>query len=895
MPREVLDDLAADLRRLLAAGAAEGDAGLRRRASGLRELSRRVPALAAVAAAAERVASGGGAPALLDLAVVMGRVRAGLASAGVDGDLRSAEKAGPWRTPLAVPLLHAVHDGLTKRAPWRDGEGAAGDGLAADLRLLDPLLDAIDRRPAFAGEQALPAFGAALVPEARRRWNVAGKSRDVRLLDLLCRVDPHAAELCTRAIREGSTPVRLAAVARLPEVAPPEVAIPVLVAACGDAGEKVRRAAALALGKVGAAAVPALVAAVRSPEARRRAGAAAALGAVGAAAAEAVPALAEASRDDRSPVRAAAARALGEVGPAARGAVPRLCEVVATDQDPIACAAAINALRDLGAEPGVAVPAICTALQGATGTRAVAAFAGIRALWDLGPEAEPAVPLLCRFMDEATGWMRTNAALTLGQIGPAAAVAVPLLVRELSDPSPTHRELAARSLKGIGPAARAAAPALEAALQDREPEVRWEAALALVSVAPPRRPAADSALLRVLWEGVQDNRYRRTRGEALAALRRLDPSGKTALRVIAEVLRDPQTREPGDVGSCLGRLGLPTEVVAPAVVEMIQRALPHDPFLVSQFGPDPRIVAALVRHLASPAGAADESLACRPVRAARALGDFGAAARAAVPALTALVQGSQFERFDAAVALARITGDVRPALALTAPALRAPGIERRWAARAVGFLGAAAAPLVPELIALLRDTDEVIQLAAIDALGRVGPPALAAAPHLVAVLQSPVGWLPRAAACALLGIGAAVPAALAADPVRLWADESAGSSYAEARTARTELEQLGANPSAVRTLTAALGHEDAGTRLRAALTLASLDTELTACVPALADAASVDPDDGLVDLRVRAVELLGSMGPIARSAVAQLVAALPQLRNWELRKAVRQAADRLGR
>ena len=65
MPREQLKSLAADVQRLLVAGSgvAAGDDGLRRRATALRDLGKKVPVLAQVADTVERVrgaVTGGG-------------------------------------------------------------------------------------------------------------------------------------------------------------------------------------------------------------------------------------------------------------------------------------------------------------------------------------------------------------------------------------------------------------------------------------------------------------------------------------------------------------------------------------------------------------------------------------------------------------------------------------------------------------------------------------------------------------------------------------------------------------------------------------------------------------------------------------------------------------------
>lgn len=118
MPHEQLLALATDVDRLLAAGAATatGNDTLRRRAGVLRDLGRKVPALNAVADAAERVVQASpkkATPAVLDLVTTMRQVRASLSTAGVLG-----EKEDERDVPVWVEYLENV---MKKRgAEWRE-------------------------------------------------------------------------------------------------------------------------------------------------------------------------------------------------------------------------------------------------------------------------------------------------------------------------------------------------------------------------------------------------------------------------------------------------------------------------------------------------------------------------------------------------------------------------------------------------------------------------------------------------------------------------------------------------------------------------------------------------------------------------------------------------------
>src|SRR5438105_3113820 len=103
MPKQTLLDLSNDVTRLLIAGAqqAPADDGLRRRSQRLRDLGKQVPALLPIADAVDRVLAAPprqAAAALLDLAVIVRQVRAGLAAAGTAGPLEPLPD-GSWATP----------------------------------------------------------------------------------------------------------------------------------------------------------------------------------------------------------------------------------------------------------------------------------------------------------------------------------------------------------------------------------------------------------------------------------------------------------------------------------------------------------------------------------------------------------------------------------------------------------------------------------------------------------------------------------------------------------------------------------------------------------------------------------------------------------------------------
>ncbi|MFE6843915.1 hypothetical protein [Streptomyces sp. NPDC057686] len=122
----------------------------------------------------------------------------------------------------------------------------------------------------------------------------------------------------------------------------------------------------------------------------------------------------------------AAAPALARIGDAR--ALPQLCRLVAEGRTAEVVGEAAEGLAEAGADVGPLVAAAAEFLdrhEGATDRSAAAAVGVLRAC---GAASAVAVRQLLRLLgaDDA-GWLRTRAALALGEIGPGAAAAVPLL------------------------------------------------------------------------------------------------------------------------------------------------------------------------------------------------------------------------------------------------------------------------------------------------------------------------------------------------------------------------------------------------------------------------------------------------------------------------------------
>ncbi len=260
MAREQLLGLASDVDRLLAAGAssAGGNENLSKRGKSLRDLGQKVPALKPVADAVDKVLEAPGKQAgnsFLDLVAMTRQLRGSLCGVGVEGTLTPAQAGGSWTTSLYPRDLSSLYVSLTESGSGREDtlKDAIQRKATGDLRLLSPLLDALDDAHAPLGElvarEALPALGLAVIPEVEARLKIAdGKAGDARRLDVIGRLNPgRALELCRQALKDGSIAMRVKALEMLPDVADKEEAERTGLEACKDKSAEVRVAALVAL------------------------------------------------------------------------------------------------------------------------------------------------------------------------------------------------------------------------------------------------------------------------------------------------------------------------------------------------------------------------------------------------------------------------------------------------------------------------------------------------------------------------------------------------------------------------------------------------------------------------------------------------------------------------
>lgn len=254
---------------------------------------------------------------------------------------------------------------------------------------------------------------------------------------------------------------------------------------------------------------------------------------------------------------------------------------------------------------------------------------------------------------------------------------------------------------------------------------------ALAGAPAARADEGDDALARRLGGVVRDFRQpAAARTEAARTLAKLGARASVAVPDLVGVLdrlrgAEQETLQEAVV-EALGQIGAAAKVTLPSLAKAAARSADIDQAIKRSTdlilsASDSQDIDALAQQLQS----RDPSLR---LRAARALGDLGPAARAAVPALTVALGDSDGDARRAAIAALRLVQPAgRPAdavLRAIAADLKDPDANvRLLAVRALGRIGSPAAFLALDIDGMRTDPDIDVRRAAADAFARVVAPA----------------------------------------------------------------------------------------------------------------------------------------------------------------------------
>jgi HEAT repeat protein len=374
--------------------------------------------------------------------------------------------------------------------------------------------------------------------------------------------------------------------------------------------------------------------------------------------------------------------ALAEIGPAAKDAVPSLAALM-TSPTPEIRMQALMALSEIGPDAQSALPAISKALESDTfgGVRYAAAFA----IGKIGVRDTNSVATLKVAMNGKDKFLRMVSAWALAKISPndsdTAAQAVELLVEGMQSDDAHSRRMAARALGELKASPEIVIPALVKALKDSDQTVVGNAIDALTSLGPQVAPRAAAAL---------QNKDLRT--YAVRVLARLGGDAKEAVPALIAVLQDPDPEFVREAQFALGNIGPAAASAVPALLRSLssdnERVRNSAFYAIGHIGPaakeavptlrkmlvtskdqfvhvaclwtlvhiqpnDPQLVAEAVPALTKALAMPDHELA--RIEVAVTLGNLGAAAKSALPALQKSLQDeSQTVRTVAAKAIEQI-------------------------------------------------------------------------------------------------------------------------------------------------------------------------------------------------------------------------------------------------
>jgi len=509
------------------------------------------------------------------------------------------------------------------------------------------------------------------------------------------------------------------------------------------------------------------------------------------------------------------------------------------------CVLGLSALSIRADEPPTVAELVRQLESGAPGARVIAA----EALGERGPAAADAITALVKVMrapklnDRADALRLLAARDALVRIGPKA---VPALTDLLAHEAAPVRAVAAEALGWLGPPAADAVPALGKLLADQSAFVKARAADALARIGP-KAESAVPALVKLLGEPASTEPPSFGRGQsgdpktaATAALKAVGPKGVAALReyVLPGLIEQYKTAKPtpwdGPGVATLAALGPDAAGALPAIKAYVRRRDSSSDLdalvpVLLKMGPDG--VKAFQELLADTK--ADRRAMIGAVATSRAYGNQGDLTPIVPTLVAALKDENPAIRSSAAWALSDLGARTPPeVINVLVAQLGAPDVDRGAAFARIG------APAVPALVRALKAEDPKVQTRAASALGQIGGRARAALPELRGLARS--------------------------QNVRVALEASAAA-------ARVSLD-----PKDATALFGALEDADPKVRVEALAKLRALDA---LAAPGQAALIRLLKDEN-AEVQVAAVQSVCALGRTVPDAVAALARALPPPEKW---------------
>jgi HEAT repeat protein len=294
-------------------------------------------------------------------------------------------------------------------------------------------------------------------------------------------------------------------------------------------GGAVRHFAADALGKLGAKSMPQLIPRLSSDDVRIRRCAALAIGRIGSPAEAAVPALHEMLRANEDPTRVLAIYALRAIGRASAPAMPTLTEML-QHKDFHTQYWSCRAIGAIG-EPD-ALPAVPTLIELLGTSNPSVKRNAAYALGQIGPAAgERVITPLVGLLKDKLQPVRRNAVIALGELGPFAKRSTDAVRAAMNDEQFRAPAEAAAALWQITGESDPSLDVLLGVLQGKQSP--WEAALAFERLGKTGKPAV-TKLTELVTSDNSETQY-----FAIASLAGIGPQAAAALPALTELLKDP--------------------------------------------------------------------------------------------------------------------------------------------------------------------------------------------------------------------------------------------------------------------------------------------------------------------------------------------------------------------
>lgn len=312
----------------------------------------------------------------------------------------------------------------------------------------------------------------------------------------------------------------------------------------------------------------------------------------------------------------------------------------------------------------------------------------------------------------------------------APSINVPALIQDLRSDDHVKRREASLALRNAGPASAPAVPDLIRALEDRDDQVWFNSISALANIGPEAKEAVPTLIDRLRGDG----RYSEQRSYRAAYA--LGKIGKPALPALFKALESGDSNTRAGAAKALGWHKADADdadqIVAQLILRLSDQSSRVQDEAAQTLGTTGKPAVAPLTNLLSSRNADAQW------NAIYALGEIGAEAKSAGPALVGLIEKHDSDKIlrEAIHAVARI--DFEPArLGRLFASMLGTEDEATYdtLANALLRLKPAETAVVPDLLKRLNDTDSNVQRRASYVLGRIGEPSRAAVPRLIALTR----------------------------------------------------------------------------------------------------------------------------------------------------------------